>query len=203
LVKGIRINVETGEFKKRKALPDSIYQLDLFCKGCEGKMGAYETVLIENLYGNKECSSISQSNYRIVKSEFDYKLVKLGLLSNLYRISISTHTEMQGVVLEDECEEELRKMIYFGEAKNWFDFPTLLFLNPTGYNFFLPPTYQDKIVQLVVGPAMFFFIIKLPYTFQIKLGKEIMLGDKLTLFTNISSQEVFRALGFVDYEPIL
>ncbi len=200
-----RFSLDTSSLtlKKLKLAPDAIYQMDLFCKSCEALMRDYETVLRENIFGEKPNPNVKIYPNKVVKTKYDYKSVKLGLLSNLYRMAISNRNEMSAVKLNTKVVEELRRMIYEKDPKQWFDFPILLFQNPTGYNFFINPIYSQNVVHLLLGPILIFFIIEMPHTVYIDNFKQLVVGDKLTMITNVPSKIVFEILGFRNFEPII
>lgn len=198
-----RLDINSLALTKLKPAPDAIYQMDLFCKSCEEIMRNYETVLRLNIFGEKPNPNVKVYPNWIVKTKYDYASVKLGLLSNLYRMAISNRDEMSDVKLDAKVVEELRSMIYEAKPKEWFDFPILLFLNPTGYNFFVNPIYSQNVVQLLLGPILIFFIIKIPHTVYLENFKQLAVGDKLPMITNVPSKYVFEILGFKHFEPII
>jgi hypothetical protein len=198
-----KIDTNSLALTKLKLTPDAIYQMDLFCKSCEEIMRNYETVLRENIFGEKPNDNVKVYPNKVVKTKYDYASVKLGLLSNLYRMAISNREEMSAVNLDKKIIEELRVMIFNNEPKQWFEFPILMFLNPTGYNFFLTPIHNKNVVQLVLGPILIFFIIKMPHTVYIEHIKQLAVGDKLTLIRNIPTKFVFEMCGFKNFDPII
>jgi hypothetical protein len=128
------INNKKSDFYAR----DGQYESGILCSNCDNViLKAYEDYAKYILYGGKcenhehiTCATglvEDEPNCKITKiSNIDYRKFKLFLLSILWRASISSREFFNEIKLKPVEEEDIRKMIYDGDARNENDFPIIL-----------------------------------------------------------------------------
>lgn len=114
---------------KQKRMSDYFYEEGLLCKTCEIKISVYEKYLENFLFKEIESDNyfIEETNsFSIIHlKNIDYKQYKLGLLSILWRSSITNHLDYKNVDLGDKHNERIRLMILNDDCKEVNDYPIL------------------------------------------------------------------------------
>ena len=103
------------------AFPQKGFREHLLCDECENKISKWES------YGKNvldEVKRLHAFHGVVYMQKVDYTMFKLFLMSLLWRISISTI--FNDVKLEKVNEEQLRQMVYRGDAGRDLDFPCVL-----------------------------------------------------------------------------
>lgn len=113
----------------------AFYDSDLLCERCDNEtLSSYENnlsyMLIENQ--NNNCNENfyfdeNKKQFKIYKN-IDYQNFKLGLLSILWRASISNIDFFKEVNLDSINSENLRLMLYENDAKEIEDYPIITYL---------------------------------------------------------------------------
>lgn len=150
----------------------AMYEGDLLCGKCDNEtLSSYEnslsTMLTENQNNNSDEDVYFDDNkkqFKIYKN-IDYQNFKLGLLSILWRASISNIDFFKEVNLNIENSENIRLMLYNNNAKNIEDYPMIsyllnedderkLILNPRFIN-----ETEMQFCKFIVNGYMILFII--------------------------------------------
>lgn len=139
--------MEVQEFikdkKKFKLIPTGEYVGGILCDDCDRRIiGGYESYARKALFGGgglnpnnnvkvKNCVNPYDGREFAIVENIDYTKFKLFLLSILWRSAISDRTIFSDLKLTDEHIENLREMIYTGNAGATNDYPiiTLSYLN--------------------------------------------------------------------------
>ncbi|MFV5691781.1 hypothetical protein ACM55K_07140 [Flavobacterium sp. LT1R49] len=151
----------------------AMYEGNLLCKNCDNVIiGSLETnlskILIENEENyNKEDFYTDDKNieFKIYKN-IDYKKFKLGLLSILWRTSISNLEFFKEVNLTLVNSENIRLMLLNNEAKNIEDYPIISYLlnKVDEKNLIINPRYLNEngneYCKLIINGYVFLFIIR-------------------------------------------
>lgn len=126
----------------------AMYEGDLLCQNCDNVIiSGYETCLSATLSENQDnhcnedlyCDD-KNIEFKIYKN-IDYKKFKLGLLSILWRSSISNLDFFKEVNLSSKNSENIRLMLLNNDAKSIEDYPIILYL----FN-------QDDQKNLIINP---------------------------------------------------
>jgi hypothetical protein len=117
------------DLKKEKLVPTGFYEKDILCIECDRDIiGKYESYASTAIYGDlsnrglKISRNISPDGLEFIDIEnIDYVKFKLFILSIVWRASISTLPFFKIISL-GKHEENLRNMIFNGDAKNDSDY---------------------------------------------------------------------------------
>ncbi|PUU68504.1 hypothetical protein DBB36_18410, partial [Flavobacterium sp. WLB] len=153
----------------------AMFESDLLCATCDNKIiSSYETalnsMLIEN--ENSNCDfEYGGKNFKIYKN-IDYRKLKLGLLSILWRASIAKNEMFEQINIRTEHEEKLRLMILNNDAKDVEDYPIFIYLfDKDDEKLITNPRFLDdnpnQKAQFIINGYMFIFIIGKDSTFKL------------------------------------
>jgi hypothetical protein len=171
---------------KSKKMSDNFYEEGLLCQSCENIIGVYEKYIESFLFKKVESDENIIENtkeFSIIHLEnIDYKLYKLGLLSILWRSSITNHSHYKIVNLGEKHSENIRLMILQGNCKEVYHYPILTSIMDTKkdlINTILPieKSNSNGITQ---------------YTFYL---------NKFGFYFMIGSNEKMNTLKFTDFIP--
>ncbi|MGC4074943.1 MAG: hypothetical protein QM760_21080 [Nibricoccus sp.] len=109
------------ELKRQKGLTDH-----LLCSKCDNeRLGNNERHLAEVLFGGHPLDGNQDSRILLVRG-YDYQKVKNGLLSILWRMSITTLPYFKDVQLGPKHEETIRQVLLLGSRLGEEEYPILL-----------------------------------------------------------------------------
>lgn len=121
--------------RKIKQEQSGIYDSYILCKDCDNRIiGSYEKYASDAIYGTNiplehcpDCINYGDT-YPVLSicRNVDYTKYKLFLLSILFRASITKDDFFDEVKLSTENQNNLRKMIYEGNPREFNDFPFLV-----------------------------------------------------------------------------
>ncbi len=171
---------------KSKKMSDYFYEEGLLCQICENKIGVYEKYLENFLFKEIEIEKyfIEKTNSLSIVhlNNVDYKKYKLGLLSILWRSSITNHSNYKNVDLGEKHNEKIRLMILNDDFKEVNEYPILTSIMDTKndlINTILPieKSKSNGIVQ---------------YTFYI---------NKFGFYYMVGSEEKMKTIKYLDFIP--
>lgn len=149
----------------------ALYEGNLLCRKCDSETISFlenslKTMLTEN-QKNNSTEDFYINNKRLYKiyKNIDYLNFKLGMLSVLWRASISNLDFFKDVNLSNEDSENIRLMLYNKEAKNIEDYPMISYLlnEEDEHKLILNPKFiNEKELQFckfIMNGYMIFFII--------------------------------------------
>jgi hypothetical protein len=132
-LKLMKATTPTQKFEQIKNLNSGIYDKNILCSSCDNELlGQLESYLRPFFFGgtigtvgNPDFKHYIGTNKRkfIQLTNISYTKAKLGLLSILWRASISKNDFFASVKLDSEIEEELRFMLLNKEPKEIHKFP--------------------------------------------------------------------------------
>lgn len=188
---------------------NSEYEGNILCEDCDsriiGKLDDYGAKFFYDKFPNDvlPCFKIIDGEECVVRENdpfYDYKKMKLFLLSILWRSSISTRPLFQKVKLRREVEESLRLMIINGKPDEPDEYVCFIRLPPLttmpngkrGFNTFDMPTMapcplttkEMEICQFVIQGTHYYFILSRPVNMKVVPGV-----DKHRLVLGINSRE--------------
>lgn len=116
--------VSSGEYAKLS--PIGAYDPDILCSGCEKKFGIPDDYAFAFLHGGK--TNFGSIHYEktlvaLVVKDFDYRKLKLFVLSVLWRASVSKIKFCSEIELGDEEEKRLRDIALYGAEPGDDEFP--------------------------------------------------------------------------------
>ncbi len=143
-----KVRIDRGQIIGRRLVQSSSYEGGILCADCDNKLlGGYERYGSLILYDGHE-RTIQPTRYgpglhAVRFGELDYRQFKLFLLSMLWKASISTLDDYQGVDLEDS-EDRVRLMLLDGDPGGPYDFGCVI----------IAMNHLDEIPSdLVAGPT--------------------------------------------------
>lgn len=108
----------------------------LFCGKCDNvRLQKNEDHLARVFFGSHPVKSTNHGQLLVING-FDYKKVKNGLLSILWRMSLSSHKAFKKVELGDKHEEQIRNIIWNEMNISEDEYPILLTLPILGDKFY-------------------------------------------------------------------
>jgi hypothetical protein len=116
--------VSSGEYAKRS--PIGVYDPNILCLDCEKKFGVPDDYAFAFLHGgrtNFEPVHFEQSLVALAVRDFDYRKLKLFVLSVLWRASISTTDFCNEIRLSEGEKKRLRDIVLYGEEPGDDEFP--------------------------------------------------------------------------------
>jgi hypothetical protein len=126
------------KLQKKKLLSNGIYDSNILCEDCDNKilgtLESYSRIVIWGGKGNKDLyptyeNKIDQLNQKFIHLEnLNYSKFKLFLLSIIWRASISRQKIFDSVLLGDEHEKKIGKMIYENNPGESDEYPVGLFI---------------------------------------------------------------------------
>lgn len=150
----------------------AMYESDLLCAKCDNEtLASYENSLRAMLTENQNNNSCEDmyfdgNNIQIkIYKNIDYQKFKLGLLSILWRSSISNIDFFKEVNLDSENSENIRLMLYNNDAKNIEDYPMISYLlsEDDEQKLILNPRFINEtkmqFCKFIVNGYMILFII--------------------------------------------
>jgi hypothetical protein len=131
----MRIDAKTGKLVQYKRLNTGLYDKQILCSSCDnGLLGNYESYLKPFFFGGpigikdnpdfKKCKDKKGRKHILIKN-ISYERAKLGLLSILWRSSISNNEFFKSVKLDPTTQETLRLMLLNNDPKEINVLPTI------------------------------------------------------------------------------
>jgi hypothetical protein len=125
-----------------------------------------EEHLARVIFGGYPLGGIDNGRLHVIKG-FNYTKVKNGLLSILWRMSISTHPFFKGIDLGNKHEERIRKVIWHDETLLEDDYPILLtapfFRDKLLGDFILEPDFArvggNRVYRCIISGLLFTFFV--------------------------------------------
>lgn len=131
-------------------VPDSPYEQNILCEDCDRKvLGALETEASKVLFTDKNLLkyiTLEDDKSFDIYHSINYTKFKLFILSLIWRASLSKHLMFVHVNLDAPTMEELREMIFSGNAKTINDYP--FFIKSFGHIPEIPPDSVNGGMQL-------------------------------------------------------
>jgi hypothetical protein len=152
------------------------YREPMLCANCEQQFSRYEKYACETFFKKSLPAPISRGRSKVFElGRLDYKLMKLFLLSLLWRAGTTKHDYCKHVELGKHTEQ-LRQMLFAespGRPEEYACFVCTVKLDGVVFNFFIEPTpcrvSGHKAYRFVFGGFLFFFFVsshQLPPAFR-------------------------------------
>ena len=171
--------------KKRKTnVPDEFYEVGILCSKCENKISKFENYLREILFEKIDPLSNGgeESNLKVLQ-KVDTEKYKIGLLSILWRSSVTSHPFFKSVDLGVKHSEVIREILLEENLSNKTSYIVITsFTNNLNEHSGILPIQKSKIDFY----TMYRFFLN-RWIFYFCLGKDLM--DKRTDFLKFSPNE--------------